>query len=143
MTNREKILEKMGDSLIAYQLIEKVHCYKNQYDYRQRGWGIAYKFNGKIYHNFDEAFKALKAWLDEEEKTDDEDSKTTRVVCPPPVHDWRKLSDKEREECARGCVHPEDTWTKWWCGDCGAYANYCGCRGPSGLGKDNSTPHKN
>lgn len=43
----------------------------------------------------------------------------------------------DEEECVCGCVHPEDTWTKWWCGDCGAYANYSGCRGPRGAGKDN------
>lgn len=133
MTNREKILERIGDSLIAYHLIEKVDYY---YDHRARNWGIAYKFNGKIYLDFNDAFKAVKEWLDEEEKTSDEDNRTTRIVCPPPVHDWSRLSDKEREECARGCVHPEDTWTKWWCGDCGAYAKYGGCRGPRGLTGD-------
>lgn len=84
MTNREKILEKMGDSLIACQLIEKVHCYKNQYDYRQRAWNIGYKFNGKTYHNFDEAYAALKAWLDEEEQTQEspDDNTVVRVQIP-------------------------------------------------------------
>lgn len=81
MTNREKILEKMGDSLIACQVIEKVDYY---YDHRARNWGIAYKFNGKIYRDFDDAFKALKAWLDEEEKTDDEDNDNRTIRIPIP-----------------------------------------------------------
>lgn len=81
MTNREKILERIGDSLIAYHLIEKVDYY---YDHRARNWDIAYKFNGKIYPNIDDAFKALKAWLDEEEETDDEDNddRTIRISIP-------------------------------------------------------------
>lgn len=60
MTNREKILEKMGDSLIACQVIEKANYYRRQ------GWCIVYKFNGKIYRDFDDAYKAVKEWLDEE-----------------------------------------------------------------------------
>lgn len=74
MTNREAILKKFGDSLIADQLIEKVHYYKSQQDYRQKNWDIVYKFNNKIYPNINDAFKAVKEWLDEEEKTDDEKS---------------------------------------------------------------------
>lgn len=49
------------------------------------------------------------------------------------VHGVRNFSDKQREELKRGCVHPEDTWTKWWCGDCGAYSEVNGCRGPKGV----------
>lgn len=143
MTNREAIVKKFGDYSIAYKLIKREIYFKNRYERRHGAGSIIFKFNGKIYLDIDYANEAVNEWLDEEEETSDEDNKTTRIVCPPPVHDWSKLSDKEREECARGCVHPEDTWTKWWCGDCGAYANYCGCRGPSGLGKDNSTPQKN
>lgn len=74
MTNREAILKKFGDSLIADQLIEKVRYYKSQHDYRQNNWDIVYKFNNKIYPNINDAFKAVKEWLDEEEKTDDEKS---------------------------------------------------------------------
>lgn len=74
MTNREAILKKFGDSLIADQLIERVHYYKSQQDYRQKNWDIVYKFNHKIYPNINDAFKAVKEWLDEEEKTDDEKS---------------------------------------------------------------------
>lgn len=74
MTNREAILKKFGDSLIADQLIEKVRYYKCQQDYRQNNWDIVYKFNNKIYPNINDAFKAVKEWLDEEEKTDDEKS---------------------------------------------------------------------
>ena len=33
----------------------------------------------------------------------------------------------------KGCVHPEDSWTNYGCGDCGDYANKNGCRGPRGL----------
>ena len=33
----------------------------------------------------------------------------------------------------KGCVHLEDSWTKYWCGDCGDYAQRCGCRGPRGI----------
>lgn len=32
----------------------------------------------------------------------------------------------------KGCVHPEDSWTDYGCGDCGDYANNNGCRGPRG-----------
>ena len=38
----------------------------------------------------------------------------------------------EKIKNAKGCVHPEDSWTKYWCGDCGDYADRCGCRGPRG-----------
>lgn len=84
MTNREKILSTIGDSLIACQLIETAHYYKNQYDYRQQGWCIVYKFNGKIYHNFDDAYGALKAWLDEEEQpqASSDDNTVVRVQIP-------------------------------------------------------------
>lgn len=37
---------------------------------------------------------------------------------------------KEQEK--KGCVHPEDNWTNYHCGDCGDYANNCGCSGPKG-----------
>lgn len=84
MTNREAILKKFGDSLIADQLIEKVNYYKKQYDYRQQGWCIVYKFNGKIYPNIDDAFKALKEWLDEEEETRDEDNDNRTIRIPIP-----------------------------------------------------------
>ena len=32
----------------------------------------------------------------------------------------------------KGCVHPEDSWTDYGCGDCGDYADNNGCRGPRG-----------
>lgn len=32
----------------------------------------------------------------------------------------------------KGCVHPEDSWTDYGCGDCGDYADNSGCRGPRG-----------
>jgi RimJ/RimL family protein N-acetyltransferase len=35
----------------------------------------------------------------------------------------------------KGCVHPEDSWTNYGCGDCGEYVTYCGCRGPRGNGE--------
>lgn len=74
MTNREQILEKIGDSLIACQFIEKGIYY------RQQGWCIVYKFNGKIYHDFDDAYKALKEWLDKEAKQqEDNDNRTIRI----------------------------------------------------------------
>lgn len=76
MTNREKILEKMGDSLIACQVIEKVNYY------RRRGWCIVYKFNGKIYHDFDDAYKAVEEWLDEEYE---EEKKPTRITVQVPI----------------------------------------------------------
>lgn len=73
MTNREQILEKMGDSLIACQVIEKVDYYG------QQDWCIVYKFNGKIYHDFDDAYKAVKEWLDEEYEEEKEPTRTVRV----------------------------------------------------------------
>lgn len=79
MTNREAILKKFGDSLIAYHLIEKVDYY---YEHRARNWGIAYKFNGKIYLDFNDAFKAVKEWLDEEEETSDEDNDNGTIRIP-------------------------------------------------------------
>ena len=30
----------------------------------------------------------------------------------------------------KGCVHPEDSWLNYGCGDCGDYADNNGCRGP-------------
>lgn len=78
MTNREAILKKIGDSLIACQLIEKVDYYGKQ------GWCMVYKFNGKIYHDFDEAYSALKAWLDEEDQpqASPDDNTVVRVQIP-------------------------------------------------------------
>ena len=37
-----------------------------------------------------------------------------------------------KENKVKGCVHPEDSWTDYGCGDCGDYANNNGCRGPRG-----------
>ena len=84
MTNREAILKRMGDSLIACQLIEKVNYYKDDCDYRRWGCCIFYKFNDKTYHNFDEAYAALKTWLDEEEQTQEspDDKVVVRVQIP-------------------------------------------------------------
>lgn len=76
MTNREKILEKIGDSLIACQVIEKTNYYRRQ------GWCIVYKFNGKIYYDFDDAYKALKEWLDEEYE---EEKKPARMAVQIPI----------------------------------------------------------
>lgn len=79
MTNREAILKKFGDTLIACQCIEKVRCYKNQYDYRQNGWDVVYRFNNKIYPNIDDAYKAVREWLDEEDESDEENNDTIKV----------------------------------------------------------------
>lgn len=35
----------------------------------------------------------------------------------------------------KGCVHPEDSWTNYGCGDCGEKVTYNGCRGPRGNGE--------
>lgn len=37
-----------------------------------------------------------------------------------------------KENKVKGCVHPEDSWTNYGCGDCGDYADNNGCRGPRG-----------
>ena len=71
MTNREQRLEKIGDNLIACQFIEKGIGY-SQHDQR-----IVYRFNGKIYLDFNDAYKALKKWLDEEYE---EEKKPTRLI---------------------------------------------------------------
>lgn len=41
-----------------------------------------------------------------------------------------KMSDNKDK--VKGCVHPEDSWLNYGCGDCGDYADNNGCRGPRG-----------
>lgn len=38
----------------------------------------------------------------------------------------------DNKDKVKGCVHPEDSWTDYGCGDCGDYADNNGCRGPRG-----------
>ncbi len=45
----------------------------------------------------------------------------------------------DNKDKVKGCVHPEDSWTNYGCGDCGDYANNNGCRGPRGRIDSTST----
>lgn len=38
----------------------------------------------------------------------------------------------DNKDKVKGCVHPEDSWFNYGCGDCGDYADNNGCRGPRG-----------
>lgn len=45
----------------------------------------------------------------------------------------------DNKDKVKGCVHPEESWTNYGCGDCGDYANNNGCRGPRGMVDSTST----
>lgn len=66
MTNREKILTVLGDSYIADRLIDCVQAYRTREELRSNTPHIEYKFGGAIYKNYEDAFNAMKKWLDEE-----------------------------------------------------------------------------
>lgn len=66
MTNREKILSLIGDTIIVNNLIECVHAYRIKDELRAHNPHIEYKFNGNIYKTYEDAFNAVKKWLDEE-----------------------------------------------------------------------------
>lgn len=66
MTNREKILSLIGDKMIADQLIDCVQAYRTKDELRSHNPHIEYEFNGNIYKTYEDAFNAVKKWLDEE-----------------------------------------------------------------------------
>lgn len=66
MTNREKIFTVLGDGLIADRLIDCVQAYRTREELRSNTPHIEYKFGGAIYKNYEDAFNAVKKWLDEE-----------------------------------------------------------------------------
>lgn len=66
MTNREKILSLIGDKIIADQLIDCVQAYRTKDELRSHNPCIEYKFDGNIYKTYEDAFNALKKWLDKE-----------------------------------------------------------------------------
>ena len=68
MTNREQILSMIGDELIASNLIECRKYYKTTEELHSGKYQIVYVFNKKIYNNQEDAFNAVKKWLDEEAK---------------------------------------------------------------------------
>lgn len=50
----------------------------------------------------------------------------------------------DNKDKVKGCVHSEDSWTNYGCGDCGDYANNNGCRGPRGrIGIKTMSNYKN
>lgn len=66
MTNREKILTILGDSYIADRLIDCVQAYRTIEELRSNTPHIEYKFGGAIYKTYEDAFSAMKKWLDGE-----------------------------------------------------------------------------
>lgn len=66
MTNREKILSNIGDMMIAERLIDCVQAYRTMEELRSNTPHIEYKFGGAIYKNYEDAFNAMKKWLEEE-----------------------------------------------------------------------------
>ena len=66
MTNREKILSVLGDSYIADRLIDCDQAYRTMEELRSNTPHIEYKFGGAIYKTYEDAFNAMKKWLDEE-----------------------------------------------------------------------------
>ena len=66
MTNREKILSLIGDTIIVNNFIECVHAYRTKDELRSHNPRVEYKFNGNIYRTYEDAFNAVKKWLDEE-----------------------------------------------------------------------------
>lgn len=68
MTNREQILSMIGDELIASNLIECHHYYRTMEELHSGKYQTVYVFNNKLYSNQEDAFNAVKQWLDEEAK---------------------------------------------------------------------------
>lgn len=68
MTNREQILSMIGDELIASNLIECHHYYRTMEELHSGKYQTVYVFNNKLYSNQEDAFNAVKKWLDEEAK---------------------------------------------------------------------------
>ena len=68
MTNREQILSMIGDELIASNLIECRKYYKTTEELHSGKYQTVYVFNNKLYSNQEDAFSAVKEWLDEEAK---------------------------------------------------------------------------
>lgn len=66
MTNREKILSLIGDKMIADQLIDCVQSYRTKDELLSHNPHIEYKFKSNIYKTYEDAFNALKKWLDAE-----------------------------------------------------------------------------
>lgn len=65
-TNREKILTILGDSLVADRYIDRVPAYRTMEELKSNTPHVEYKFGGAIYKNYEDAFNAMKKWLDEE-----------------------------------------------------------------------------
>ena len=89
MTNREQILSMIGDELIASNLIECHHYYRTMEELHSGKYQIVYVFNKKLYNNQEDAFNAVKQWLDEEAKPSkrhkrDNDIKCGTIVIPRP-----------------------------------------------------------
>lgn len=93
MTNREQILSLVGDEMIAERLIEIRHYYRTEEELHSGKYQIAYVFNKKIYDNQEDAFNAVKEWLDEEakpckrHKLDDDINCGTIVITRPNKED--------------------------------------------------------
>ena len=68
MTNREQILSNIGDMMIAERLIECRHYYRTMEELHSGKYQTMYVFNNKLYSNQEDAFNAVKKWLDEEAK---------------------------------------------------------------------------
>lgn len=89
MTNREQILSMIGDELIASNLIECRKYYKTTEELHSGKYEVVYIFNGKIYDNQEDAFNAVKEWLDEEAKPCkrrriDDNINCGKIVIPRP-----------------------------------------------------------
>lgn len=89
MTNREQILSMIGDELIASNLIECRHYYRTMEELHSGKYQTVYVFNKKLYSNQDDAFNAVKQWLDEEAKPCkrhklDDDINCRTIVIPRP-----------------------------------------------------------
>ena len=89
MTNREQILSMIGDELIASNLIECRKYYKTTEELHSGKYKVVYIFNEKIYDNQEDAFSAVKKWLDEEAKPCkrhklDDDINCGTIVIPRP-----------------------------------------------------------
>ena len=89
MTNREQILSMIGDELIASNLIECHHYYRTMEELHSGKYQTVYVFNKKLYSNQEDAFNAVKQWLDEEAKPCkihklDDDINCGTIVIPRP-----------------------------------------------------------
>lgn len=89
MTNREQILSMIGDELIAERLIECYHDYRTMEELHSGKYQTVYVFNKKLYSNQEDAFNAVKEWLNEEAKPCkrhklDDDINCGTIVIPRP-----------------------------------------------------------